>query len=140
MPSKKSIDYAPQHLKIRIHAIWTVNDWAKEMGWDRSLFSRKFRRHFRIPAKEWLHQEKMQTIHTYLLSSPEAKHFEIAYDLGFKDEKALYDYVRYHYSCSTGFYIRELQERNSNRFKRLLAVRNERFVRNRGVNKSVQVE
>jgi AraC-like DNA-binding protein len=120
MYSKKSIDMAPHYLKSRIAAIWTVNDWAHEMGWERSLFSRKFRRHFQVAPKVWLHREKMQSIHNYLITSPSARHFEIAYDLGFRDEKALYDYVRYHYSCSTGYYIEKIYQIKISRHLRKL--------------------
>jgi AraC-like DNA-binding protein len=118
---KRSIAVAPELLKSRIAAIWTVNDWANEMGWERSLFSRKFRRCFRVTPKEWLHREKMNSIHIYLTTSPKARQFEIAYDLGFKDEKALYDYVRYHYSCSTGYYIKIIQEGSTDRHKRYMS-------------------
>lgn len=104
MKRKMKIDFAPQVLKNLILQIWTVNDWSVELGWERCEFSRGFKRQFGISAKDFLHKEKFKFIDKYFTSKPDTKHYEMACELGFRDEKALYDYVRYHRKCSPSAY------------------------------------
>lgn len=91
-------------LSLHIYDMRSVSDWATKMGWERSEFSRKFKRYYGESAKECFHRIKMKTIENHFSAQPDAKYYEVACDLGFRDEKALYDYVRYHKKCSPTSY------------------------------------
>lgn len=96
MLKRVKLQYAVEILLNNIYEIRSVTDWANKMGWDRAQFSRMFARHYGENAKDALARFKLNLISKHFLENQGAKHFEIAYDLGFKDEKALYDYIRYH--------------------------------------------
>jgi transcriptional regulator GlxA family with amidase domain len=110
MKKKHRLDKAVEVLKSNIHVIKSVSDWSDHMGWERSDFSRKYAKSYGESAKRTFHKLKLETIDAYLYDQPTAKYFEVAYDLGFRDEKALYDYVRYHTNKSPGAYKRMLHE------------------------------
>lgn len=110
MKKKLRLEKAVEVLKNNITNIKSVSDWSVHMGWDRSDFSRKYAKQFGESAKKTFHKNKLLTIESYLYEQPGAKYFEVAYDLGFRDEKALYDYVRYHTNKSPGAYKRMLHE------------------------------
>ncbi|MCC5925763.1 MAG: hypothetical protein JJU41_04305 [Bacteroidetes bacterium] len=94
--NKLRIALANEVLFQNLNQIRTVNEWANLMGWERSDFSRSYRRMFSITAKKKLNREKIRLIEQLFGEQPSAKCYEIAYETGFKDEKALYDYLRYH--------------------------------------------
>ncbi|KPP99598.1 MAG: ArsR family transcriptional regulator [Bacteroidetes bacterium HLUCCA01] len=94
--SKQRIEHANLVMSSYISSIRTVRDWADLMGWERTDFSRRYRRIHGQTAKHALKQERFKHIARLMKENPQAKNYEIACDLGFRDEKALYDYVRYH--------------------------------------------
>lgn len=98
--SKQKICQANDVLLNKITEIRTVSEWASLMGWERSEFSRVYRRIHCVNAKSVLNKEKLRLIQRLMGEYPDAKSYEIACETGFKDEKALYDYVRYHKRCS----------------------------------------
>lgn len=108
MKHKMKLELAREILATNIHEIRTVADWAQLMGWDRTEFSRQFSRKFGTSAKDTLHMEKLKTIEGHFFDQPGAKYYEVACDLGFRDEKALYDYIRYHKNCSPGGFKQQL--------------------------------
>lgn len=114
MKKKLRLDKAVEVLESNILSIKSVSDWSENMGWERSDFSRNYAKVFGESAKITFHKLKLKTIETYLYEQPEAKYFEVAYDLGFRDEKALYDYVRYHTNQSPGAYKKMLHENFEN--------------------------
>lgn len=110
MNRKMKLDIAVHYLSLNIFEIKSVSDWAIRMGWDRAEFSRRFRKYHGESAKVCFHRLKLRTIENHFYSQPEAKYYEVAMDLGFRDEKALYDYVRYHRNCSPTAYKRQVVE------------------------------
>lgn len=108
MNKKHRIEAAGHVLAAHINEIRSVNDWADLMGWDRTEFSRQFRRKNGVSAKDRLRELKFGAINDYFFDQPEARYYEVAYDLGFRDEKALYDYVRYHHKCSPTDYKKKV--------------------------------
>lgn len=104
MSKKHRIEAAGIILAAHLNQIRTVADWAIFMGWDRTEFSRQYRRKNGVSAKDKLRDARFGVINDYLSQQPDARYYEVAYDLGFRDEKALYDYVRYHYKCSPTVY------------------------------------
>lgn len=113
MRKKLKLEVALDILKSNIHNIKSVSDWSDIMGWDRSEFSRQYAKKFGESAKETYHKQKLLTIEAYLYEQPTVKYYEVACDLGFRDEKALYDYVRYHTKKSPGAYKKMLIEKNN---------------------------
>lgn len=99
---KMSIFAANQFLNDHLSTIRSVTVWASRMGWERTEFSRMYHKVYQITAKEKLKKEKLNLITRRLREHPYAKSYEVACDTGFKDEKALYDYLRYHCKGGTG--------------------------------------
>ena len=108
MNKKLRINFALEVLRSNIHSIRSVTDWSGIMGWDRAEFSRQYAKLFGERAKTAYHRYKMKSINNELFSKPTAKYFEIATNTGFRDEKAFYDYMRYHTTCSPTEYKRKL--------------------------------
>lgn len=100
MKKKLRINFALEVLRSNIQSIRSVTDWSDMMGWDRAEFSRRYSKLHGESAKAALHRYKLKSIHKELSENPLAKYYVIAHNIGFRDEKAFYDYMRYHTTCS----------------------------------------
>jgi transcriptional regulator GlxA family with amidase domain len=105
--NKLRINKANEVLLENLNQIRTVSEWAELMGWERSDFSRTYSRQHSVTAKQKLNTEKLRLIERLFGEDPYAKSYEIACETGFKDEKALYDYLRYHNQGNTSSFRRQ---------------------------------
>ncbi len=113
MKYRIKINFALEVLRTNIDSIRSVSDWSEKMGWDRATFSRQYVKMYGESAKSAFHRYKLRNIEKRLLEKPDHKYFEIACDLGFRDEKAFYDYMRYHTSQSpTSYKLNLLKKKN----------------------------
>lgn len=98
MKSSSVIDMhqATLHLRRHFTDIRTVGDWAARMGYQRTEFSRMFKKVHRQAPKEALIQIRTSMLLLFLVQNPTLKHYEVARTFGLRDEKALYDYLKYH--------------------------------------------
>jgi methylphosphotriester-DNA--protein-cysteine methyltransferase len=108
MRKRLRVNFALEILRSNIQSIRSVSDWSDMMGWDRAEFSRQFAKMYGENAKSAYHRHKLKSIDKFFYAQPNAKYFEIAYDMGFRDEKAFYDYMRYHTTQSPTSYKKEL--------------------------------
>jgi len=108
MKRRLRINFALEILRSNIQSIRSVSDWSDMMGWDRAEFSRQFAKMYGENAKAAYHRYKLKSIDKFFCAQPNAKYFEIAYDMGFRDEKAFYDYMRYHTTQSPTSYKKKL--------------------------------
>jgi transcriptional regulator GlxA family with amidase domain len=115
MIKKLRINFALEVLRSNIQSIRSVTDWSDMMGWDRTEFSRRYSKLHGESAKAAYHRYKLKSINNELSENPGAKYYEIAHNIGFRDEKAFYDYMRYHTMCSPTEYKRKLITSKSNK-------------------------
>lgn len=113
MKYRIKINFALEVLRNNIDSFRSVSDWSEKMGWDRATFSRQYVKMYGESAKSAFHRYKLRNIEKYLIEKPDNKYFEVAYDLGFRDEKAFYDYMRYHTSQSPTSYKLNLLKRKT---------------------------
>ncbi len=94
------INKAKTILMSHLNHIKGITQWAKLMGYNRIEFSRCFKKSFEIPPKKMFHTVRVDSIMVYLAQHPSVKHYEVAIRFGLRDEKALYDYLKYHQNAS----------------------------------------
>jgi AraC-like DNA-binding protein len=88
------IDHCVQILKGNIKSIDRVGEWSEICGYnDVKKFSRLFRNHFGIRPKKLMNRIKLE-IAINLLSEGKSSNYEIARDIGKKDEKVLYTFFK----------------------------------------------
>lgn len=100
MKEKTSILEALSVLEANSLLIITVSDWANEMGYSRSYFSRRFKNEFGLCPKEYLRDFRLRLIKEEIIKDPEAIGYCIAINCGFIDEKALHKYLNFHFDLS----------------------------------------
>lgn len=108
MNKKLRINFALEVLRSNIQSIRSVTDWSDMMGWERAEFSRRYSKLHGESAKAALHRYKLKSINKELYENPLAKYYEIAHNIGFRDEKAFYDYMRYHTTYSPTEYKKKI--------------------------------
>jgi methylphosphotriester-DNA--protein-cysteine methyltransferase len=94
------INKAKAILMSHLNHITGITKWAKLMGYNRIEFSRLFKKVFDMSPKKMFHLVRVDSIMVYLAQHPNAKHYEVAIRFGLRDEKALYDYLKYHRNAS----------------------------------------
>lgn len=94
------ISKAKTILMSHLNHITGITKWAKLMGYNRIEFSRTFKKFFDMAPKKMFHMVRVDSIMVYLAQHPSAKHYEVAIRFGLRDEKALYDYLKYHHNAS----------------------------------------
>ena len=90
---EEALQIAQQNLK----EIRTVTDWAEKMGYCCSKdFSRRFRNHYQARPSKILNSIKLKKAIQLLLKTNKTI-YEIGYcELGIGDEKAFWQYMKYH--------------------------------------------
>lgn len=119
MKYRIKINFALEVLRNNIDSFRSVSDWSDKMGWDRATFSRQYMKMYGESAKSAFHRYKLRNIEKYLIEKPDNKYFEVACDLGFRDEKAFYDYMRYHTSQSPTSYKLNLLKKKSRKIAKI---------------------
>jgi methylphosphotriester-DNA--protein-cysteine methyltransferase len=94
------ISKAKTILMSHLNHITGITKWAKLMGYNRIEFSRYFKKTHDMSPKKMFHRVRVDSIMVYLAQHPHAKHYEVAIRFGLRDEKALYDYLKYHHDAS----------------------------------------
>lgn len=94
------ITKAKSVLVTHLHRINGISRWAQLMGYSRSQFARCFKETYDITPKAVFHSVRVLSIMTYLSQHPDKKHYEVAVRFALRDEKALYDYLKYHHNAS----------------------------------------
>ncbi|MTI89283.1 MAG: AraC family transcriptional regulator [Balneolaceae bacterium] len=98
---KEEIELAIRAFKNNIEDIHTVQEWASYANFSSTKsFSRQIKIHFGKPAIKVMTELRLQKVIELMLKSPEESLFCIARMVGLKDEKSLYDYVKYHTELS----------------------------------------
>jgi len=94
------ISKAKSILMSHLNHITGITKWARLMGYNRIEFSRSFKKSFDMTPKMMFHSVRVDSIMVYLSQHPGVKHYEVAIRFGLRDEKALYDYLKYHHNAS----------------------------------------
>lgn len=97
MNTRTNIAKALSVLETNTLEIITVTDWATELGFSRSYFSRSFKKEFGLCPKEYLKDFRLRVIKEEIRKDPEAIGYKIAVNCGFIDEKALHKYLDFHF-------------------------------------------
>ena len=93
-------------------SINTVSEWADKVGYDSSkYFSRKIRDAYGELPKEMIIRKKLEQIEDILCHSEDQIYYSIALDLGFKNDVALYKFLKRHTGKSITEYKRECEKR-----------------------------
>lgn len=91
------ITKALQVANSKITEIYTVQEWADEMGFSSyKYFSHVFRNHFGIRPKEMLNQLRLDLFFKLIAEEPKMSNYEIAISMGLKDDKALNKFIKRH--------------------------------------------
>ena len=91
----QNIEYAVIVLEENISSIFTVKEWAEEMGYSsEKYFSRIIRNHYGKRPKEVIKEVKLQAIKQKITNNPEEIFYAIAKELGFANDQALYKFVK----------------------------------------------
>ncbi len=118
-PKVEKVEKALAVLEENIAFICTVEEWAERMGYDSAkYFSRLFRNHYAVRPKEVLVDRKLQRFREFVESSPHAIHYEIANELGFRDEASLYKFVKRHTGKSPSEWKKQIGKRDRKKGKR----------------------
>lgn len=106
----KSISTAVEELEEHLATTARVSEWARLMGYDNQRrFSRHFVRHFRERPSRVLSYVRLKSVIRELRTTTYS-HLEIAWRHSMPDEKALYNFVRYHAGCSPSE-VKEMSEK-----------------------------
>ena len=109
-PMEKALYVAEENLK----QIRTVAEWGKEMGYESpKKFSRKFRNHFGKRPKSTLIELKLNCFFKLIEDFREISCYEIAVELGLKDEIALNKFINRHTGRSPNQW-KNMQVKNGN--------------------------
>lgn len=91
------IESAPQIARENMIEIFTVREWAKEMQYSSSkYFSRKFRNFFGVRPKSMLIKLRVTKFHSLIKDDSEISCYEIAQEIGLRDEVALNRFIKRH--------------------------------------------
>jgi methylphosphotriester-DNA--protein-cysteine methyltransferase len=91
---------AQTFLVSHLNKIDGITRWAQFMGYSRSQFAKRFKTAFSVTPKAMYHNIRVNSIMMYLSQHPDKKHYEVATRFALRDEKALYDYLKYHHNAS----------------------------------------
>lgn len=98
---EKESELAIRVFNNNIALIHTVEEWASSMNYrSAKTFSRHIKIHFGISAVKVMTQLRVKKIMELMHSVPEDSLFCVARLVGLKDEKSLYDYIKYHTKLS----------------------------------------
>lgn len=90
---EKALEVARQNLA----EILTVGEWAEKMSYSSpKYFSRKFRNHFGIRPKYKLIELRVNRFFEIIKNDPSLSCYEIAFQLGLRDEIALNKFIKRH--------------------------------------------
>ena len=93
----RPIQEAVKIAKRKVDKIYTVGEWAEEMQYSSSKhFSRTFRSHFGERPKSRLIQLRVERFYSLIKENPEISCYEIALEIGLKDEIALNKFIKRH--------------------------------------------
>jgi len=91
---KKPIESAVDVLKQHISVIDRVSEWAEKMGsHNTKKFSRQIRDHYGVRPKKLMTQIKLQRVKDLISNDEKITFYEVAKEVGKKDEQALYHFV-----------------------------------------------
>lgn len=91
------VESAVKIVKENMAEICTVQEWASEMKFNcPKYFSRTFRNHYMKRPKEKLIQLKMEKFFELIKEEPEISCYEIALEIGLRDEIALNRFIKRH--------------------------------------------
>jgi len=100
MGEKRRIENVIQVLEENYLKIMTVYEWAGEMGYSRSCFSRLFKKEFGLCPKDQLKTFRLKLIKAELRKNPDAIGYEVAVNTGFSDSKSLRKFLYTHYDTN----------------------------------------
>jgi len=93
LPIKKAVKIA----QGKVGEIYNVQEWADEMEYSSSkYFSRKFRNHFGERPKSILIRIRIERFFDMLSNNPNISSYEIAKEIGLRDEIALNKFINRH--------------------------------------------
>jgi transcriptional regulator GlxA family with amidase domain len=94
-------------LAAHLREIHTVQDWADRTGFTSGRqFARQYLRCYHEHPKKSIQLARLNRIIDVILFQPDRSGYEIAWEAGLEDEKALYDFLHYH----TGLILTELRD------------------------------
>jgi transcriptional regulator GlxA family with amidase domain len=106
------LEEAIKVLEREVREIDRVSEWAKACNYSSSkLFSRKFRNHFGIRPITIIKKLKVK-IAINLLKNTQLSNYEIALEIGKRDEQALYHFIKQQTGNSPEFYKKKIREKN----------------------------
>ena len=90
IPIESAVDVLKQHMRL----IDRVSEWAEKMGsQDTKKFSRQIRDHYGVRPKKLMTQIKLQRVKDLISNDEKITFYEVAKEVGKKDEQALYHFV-----------------------------------------------
>lgn len=93
----KELQDAEKVAAAHITEIYTVQEWAGAMGFSCSKkFSRAFRNHFGVRPKSRLIELRVKKFLELIEENPETGSYEIAVEIGLRDEIALSKFIKRH--------------------------------------------
>jgi AraC-like DNA-binding protein len=93
LPIKKAVKIA----EGKVGSIYTVQEWAEEMNYNSpKYFSRKVRNHFGERPKSILIRIRIAKFVQMLSNNPNISSYEIAQEIGLRDEIALNKFINRH--------------------------------------------
>lgn len=99
--NKEEIDLAVRVFNKNVALIHTVEEWSSFMNFNRpKTFSRHVKIYFGKSAIKVMTDLRINKIKELMRTFPEESLFCIARLVGLKDEKSLYDYIKYHKNLS----------------------------------------
>ncbi|SMO48513.1 helix-turn-helix domain-containing protein [Gracilimonas mengyeensis] len=99
--ANEEIKVAVTTFNENVSNIHTVEEWANQLEYNSAKsFSRRIKIHFCKPAIKVMTELRIKRIIEIMHRSPEESFFGVARMVGLKDEKSLYDYVKYHTDLS----------------------------------------
>ncbi|MBD3615528.1 MAG: AraC family transcriptional regulator [Gracilimonas sp.] len=94
---KQPMENALQIARENIKEIRTVTEWAEEMNYNSSkYFSRRFRNHYQARPKLKLIEFRLEKFCELIKEKSEISCYEIAFELGLKDDIALNKFIKRH--------------------------------------------
>ncbi len=110
-----SIDNAIEFANQNLSQMYSVQEWAKEYGYQSpKIFSKHFRNHFKERPSKVLIQLKIERALKLLGSERCHKNYTIAQEIGLADEQALYKFIKYHTGYSPSDFKESLYRYRAN--------------------------
>lgn len=107
---KTTADEAQAVLERNISDIWTVAEWADELGYSRAYFSRSIKSLTEHTASQLITEAKIKRLEELVLNKPEIKAIELAQEIGLTSIRSLYQYLKRHCNCSIREFKRQILE------------------------------